>query len=63
MIFAKISPEYVKSEFSDYISLKAHGWGEALKQRAIDNPMGTVAAGAVAAVSLLRMARGYRCRS
>lgn len=54
----KVSPEYVKSELSDYISLKAHGWGETLKQRAIDNPMGTVAAGAVAAISLMRMARG-----
>jgi hypothetical protein len=54
----KLSPEYVKSELSDYISLKAHGWGETLKQRAIDNPMGTVAAGAVAAISFMRMARG-----
>lgn len=54
----KVSPEYVKSELSDYISLKAYGWGETLKQRAIDNPMGTVAAGAVAAISLMRMARG-----
>lgn len=30
----KVSPEYVKSELSDYISLKAYGWGETLKQRA-----------------------------
>jgi hypothetical protein len=54
----KVSSEYVKSELSDFFSFKAHGWSETLKQRATDNPMGTVAAGAVAAISFIRMARG-----
>lgn len=54
----KISPQHVKSELSDYVGLKTHGWAEALKQRAIGNPMGTVAAGALAAMPLVRLARG-----
>jgi hypothetical protein len=53
----KISPEHVKSELSDYVSLKTHGWAEALRQRAMENPMGTVAASAVAAVPLVRLMR------
>lgn len=54
----KTSPEHVKSEFSNYVSLKTHSWAEALKQRVMDNPMGTVAAGAVAAIPLVRLVRG-----
>ena len=37
---------------------KAQSWVDGLKQQAMDNPMGTVAAGAAVAVPLLRMARG-----
>ncbi|WP_245283214.1 DUF3618 domain-containing protein [Bradyrhizobium sp. WSM2793] len=50
------SPEHVKSEMSGYVSDKAQGWVEGLKQQAMDNPMR--AAGAAVAVPLLRLARG-----
>ncbi|MBR0925144.1 ElaB/YqjD/DUF883 family membrane-anchored ribosome-binding protein [Bradyrhizobium ottawaense] len=53
-----VSPEHVKSEVSGYVSDKAQGWIEGLKQEAMANPMRTVAAGTVVAVPLLRMARG-----
>jgi hypothetical protein len=53
-----VSPQHVKSEVSGYVSDKAQGWIEGLKQEAMDNPMRTVAAGTVVAVPLLRMVRG-----
>jgi hypothetical protein len=53
-----VSPQHVRSEVSDYVSDKAQGWVERLKQQAMDNPMRAVAAGTAVAVPLLRMARG-----
>jgi hypothetical protein len=53
-----VSPQHVKSEVSDYVSDKAQGWVEGLKQQALDNPMRAVAAGTAVALPLLRLARG-----
>jgi hypothetical protein len=53
-----VSPQHVKSEMSGYVSDKAQGWVEGLKQQAMDNPMRAVAAGTAIAVPLLRMAKG-----
>ncbi|KRQ14875.1 DUF3618 domain-containing protein [Bradyrhizobium manausense] len=53
-----VSPQHVKSEVSEYVSDKAQGWVEGLKQQAMDNPMHAIAAGTAVAVPLLRLARG-----
>ena len=55
----KVSPEHIKAEVSGFISHKTHGWMDALKQQAMDNPMQAVAAGAAIAVPALRLARGF----
>ena len=54
----KVSPQHVKSEISEFIAHKTQGWAEALKQRAVQNPMQAVAAGAFVAVPVFRLARG-----
>jgi len=54
----KVSPEHIKAEVSGFISHKTHGWLDALKQQAMDNPMQAVAAGAAIAVPAMRLARG-----
>ena len=53
-----LTPEHVQSEVSENVSLKARGWVDRLKSRAMDNPMQAVAAGTVVEVPLLRFARG-----
>ncbi|TKV77724.1 DUF3618 domain-containing protein [Bradyrhizobium elkanii] len=55
----KVSPRHIKSEASEFVREKTQGWTEALKQRAMDNPMQAVAAGTAVVVPLLRMARGF----
>ena len=55
----KVSPENIKAEVGGYISQKTHGWMDALKQQAMDNPMQALAAGAAIAVPALRLARGF----
>jgi ElaB/YqjD/DUF883 family membrane-anchored ribosome-binding protein len=55
----KVSPENIKAEVSGFISQKTHGWMDALKQQATDNPMQALAAGAAIAVPALRLARGF----
>jgi hypothetical protein len=55
----KVSPENLKAEVSGFISHKTHGWLDALKQQAMENPMQAVAAGAAVAVPVLRLARGF----
>jgi hypothetical protein len=55
----KVSPQHIKSEVSDFISQKTQGWVEALKQRALENPMQAIAAGTVVAVPVLRLGRGF----
>ena len=55
----KVSPQHIKSEVSDFISQKTQGWVEALKQRALENPMQAIAAGTVVAVPVLRLVRGF----
>jgi hypothetical protein len=55
----KVSPQHIKSEVSDYISNTTQSWVDAMKQRAMDNPMQAVAASAAVAVPLLRLARGF----
>jgi len=54
----KVSPQHVKSEVSDYVSYKTRNWVEALKQRAMENPMQAIAAGTAVAIPVLRLARG-----
>ena len=54
----KVSPQHIKSEVSDYASQKARNWAQALKQKAMENPMQTVAAGTAVAIPALRLARG-----
>jgi len=54
----KVSPQHIKAEVSDYISDKTHGWLDSLKQRAMDNPLQAMAAGAAVAVPMLRVVRG-----
>jgi len=46
----KVSPENIKAEVSGFISHKTHGWMDALKQQAMDNPMQAIAAGTAIAV-------------
>ena len=55
----KVSPENIKAEVSGFISQKTHGWMDALKQQAMDNPMQAIAAGTAIAVPALRLARGF----
>jgi len=55
----KVSPQHIKSEVSDYVGQKTQSWVDALKQKAMDNPMQAVAAGTAVAVPLLRFARGF----
>jgi hypothetical protein len=55
----KVSPENIKAEVSGFISHKTHGWMDALKQQAMDNPMQAVAAGTAIAVPAMRLARGF----
>ena len=55
----KVSPQHVKSEFSDFISHKSQSWAASLKQQAMQNPMQAVAAGAFVAVPMLRLLRGF----
>jgi hypothetical protein len=54
----KVSPESIKAEVSGFISHKTHGWLDALKQQAMDNPMQAIAAGTAIAVPAMRLARG-----
>ena len=55
----KVSPENIKAEVSGFISHKTHGWLDALKQQAMDNPMQAIAAGTAVAVPVMRLARGF----
>jgi hypothetical protein len=55
----KVSPENIKAEVSGFISHKTHGWLDALKQQAMDNPMQAIAAGTAVAVPALRLTRGF----
>ena len=55
----KVSPDGIKAEVSGFISQKTHGWLDALKQQAMDNPMQAIAAGTAIAVPVLRLARGF----
>ena len=55
----KVSPQHIKSEVSEFISQKTESWVEALKQRAMENPMQAIAAGTAVAVPVLRLARGF----
>jgi hypothetical protein len=54
----KASPQHIKSEVSDYVGQKTRSWIGALKERALENPLQALAAGAVVAVPLVRLARG-----
>ena len=55
----KVSPEKIKAEVTGFIGQKTHGWLDALKQQAMDNPMQAIAAGTAVAVPALRLARGF----
>ncbi|MEH2626417.1 ElaB/YqjD/DUF883 family membrane-anchored ribosome-binding protein [Bradyrhizobium sp. AZCC 1719] len=55
----KVSPENLKAEVSGFINHKTHGWMDALKQQAMDNPMQAIAAGTAIAVPAMRLARGF----
>jgi ElaB/YqjD/DUF883 family membrane-anchored ribosome-binding protein len=54
----KVSPQHIKSEVSDYVSHKTQSWVEAIKQRAMENPMQAIATSTAVAVPVLRLARG-----
>src|SRR5207302_7000453 len=54
----KVSPEGLKSEASGFIRHKTQSWLGALRQQALENPMQAIAAGAVFAVPVQRLARG-----
>jgi hypothetical protein len=54
----KVSPQHVKSEISEFVTHKTQDWAEALKQRAMQNPMQAVAAGVFVAVPVFRLVRG-----
>jgi hypothetical protein len=55
----KVSPQHVKSEISDFTSQETQSWAASLKQQAMRNPMQAMAAGAIVAVPLLRLAREF----
>ena len=55
----KVSPQHVKSEISDFISQETQSWAASLKQQAMQNPMQAMAAGAIVAAPLMRMAREF----
>jgi hypothetical protein len=55
----KVSPENIKAEVGGFISHKTHGWIDALRQQAMDNPMQAIAAGTAVAVPAMRLARGF----
>jgi hypothetical protein len=54
----KVSPQHIKSEVAHYVSDTSQSWLDALKQKAMENPMQTIAAGTAVAVPLWRLARG-----
>lgn len=53
-----VSPEHIKSEVSGFVGRKTETWISDLKEKALENPIQTLAAGAAVALPLLRMARG-----
>jgi ElaB/YqjD/DUF883 family membrane-anchored ribosome-binding protein len=55
----KVSPQHLKSEISDFISQETQSWAASLKQQAMQNPMQAMAAGAIVAAPLMRMARAF----
>jgi hypothetical protein len=54
----KVSPEHIKSEVSDFVGRKAQSWIGDLKERALQNPIQAIAAGAAVTLPLMRVARG-----
>lgn len=52
-----VSPDSIKAEVSGFISHKTHGWLDALKRQAMENPMQAIAAGSALAVPALRLVR------
>jgi hypothetical protein len=55
----KVSPQAIKSEMSDFVSRKTHGWFDMVKQQARENPIQAIAVGTAVAVPALRLARGF----
>lgn len=53
-----VSPEHLKSEVSDFVGRKTHTWIGDLKDKALENPIQALTAGAAVALPLMRMARG-----
>src|SRR6478672_8236332 len=53
-----VSPEHIKSEVSDFVGRKAQTWISDLKDKALENPIQTLAAGAALTLPLMRLARG-----
>jgi ElaB/YqjD/DUF883 family membrane-anchored ribosome-binding protein len=53
-----VSPEHIKSEVSDFVGRKTQTWISDLKDKALENPIQTLAAGAALTVPLMRLARG-----
>jgi hypothetical protein len=54
----KASPQHIKAEISDFVSDQTQNWVASLKDRAIENPLPTVAAGLAVAAPLIRLMRG-----
>jgi len=55
----KVSPQGIKSEVSDFVSRKTHGWLDTLKQQARENPLQAITVGTAVAAPALRLARGF----
>lgn len=53
----RASPQYIKSEVSDYIGRQTQDWIGSIKERAIEHPLQSVAVGTAVAVPLLRLTR------
>jgi hypothetical protein len=54
----KVSPQHIKSEVSDFVGQKAKTWVSDLKERALENPIQAIAAGAAITLPLMRVVRG-----
>ncbi|MBP1294237.1 DUF3618 domain-containing protein [Bradyrhizobium elkanii] len=53
-----VSPEHIKSEVSDFVGRTTQTWISDLKDKALENPIHTFAAGAAVVLPLMRLARG-----
>lgn len=53
-----VSPQHLKSEVSGFVGRKTQNWIADLKDKALENPIQTLAAGAAVGLPLMRLVRG-----